>query len=128
MEYKNYIAHIEYDAQADIFGSGSKRLICLFKYLIIIFMKQYIQITCRHCGSDDPVRNGHSPNGKQRYLCNNCKKSLRTEYSCNACKPGVREQIGKQTLNSSGVRDISRNLQISKNTVISELKKKILPG
>ena len=94
----------------------------------MIFMKQYIQIICRHCGSDDLARNGHSPNGKQRYLCNNCKKSFRTEYSYNACKPGIKEQIEKQTLNSSGVRDISRNPEISKNTVISELKKKILPG
>ena len=89
-------------------------------------MKQYIQINCRHCGCDDLVRNGHSPNGRQRYRCNNCKKSFRSEYSYNACKPGVKEQIEKQTLNSSGVRDISRNPEISKNTVISELKKKIL--
>jgi len=87
-------------------------------------MKQYIQITCRCCGSDDPVRNGHSPDGKQRYRCNNCKKSFRTEYFYNACKPGVKEQIEKQTLNSSGIRDISRNPEISKNTVISGLKKK----
>ena len=42
----------------------------------------------------------------------------------NACRPGVKEQIEKQTLNSSGVRDISRNLGIAKGTVISELKKK----
>ena len=36
---------------------------------------------------------------------------------------GIKEQIEKQTLNSSGVIDISRNLGISENTVISELKK-----
>ncbi|WP_369692235.1 IS1-like element transposase [Desulfonema ishimotonii] len=41
----------------------------------------------------------------------------------NAWKPGVKEQIEVQTLNSSGVRDISRNIGISKSTVISELKK-----
>jgi hypothetical protein len=31
-----------------------------------------------------------------------------------------------QTLNSGGVRDISRTLAVSRNTVISELRKKIL--
>jgi len=87
-------------------------------------MEQYIQIICRYCGSKDLVKNGHSGNGTQRYRCNNCKKSFRTEYSCNARKPGVKEQIGKQTLNSSGIRDTGRNLEISKNTVISELKKR----
>ena len=88
-------------------------------------MKQYIKIICRHCGSDDLVKNGHSENATQRYRCSHCKKSFQTEYSYNAWKPGVKEQIEKQTLNSSGVRDISRNLGISKNTVIADLKKKL---
>ena len=86
-------------------------------------MKQYIQIKCRYCESADLVKNGRSENGKQRYLCNNCKKSFITEYSHNAWKPGVKERIEAQTLNSAGVRDISGNLEISKSTVISELKK-----
>ncbi|MGE0083153.1 MAG: IS1-like element transposase [Desulfococcaceae bacterium] len=88
-------------------------------------MKQYIKIFCPHCGKDDLVKNGHSENGTQRYRCNQCKKSFQTAYSYNARRPGIKEQIGKQTLNSSGVRDISRNLSISRNTVISELKKKL---
>jgi hypothetical protein len=41
----------------------------------------------------------------------------------NARKQGIKEQIAVLTLNSSGVRTISRILKISKNTVISELKK-----
>ena len=86
-------------------------------------MKQYILINCRYCESDDLVKNGHSENGTQRYWCNSCKRSFQTQYSYNAWKPEVKEQIEQQTLNSSGVRDISRNLKISKSTVTSELKK-----
>jgi len=89
------------------------------------FMKQYIKITCRSCGRDKLVKNGHSRNGTQRYLCRSCGKSFQTDYSYNAWRPGVKEQIETQTLNSSGVRDISRNLGISTDTVISELKKKL---
>jgi transposase-like protein len=70
------------------------------------------------------VKNGHSENGTQRFLCKSCKKSFQLDYAYNAWRPGVKEQIETQTLNSSGVRDISRNLGISKSTVISELKKK----
>ena len=87
-------------------------------------MKQYIEIKCRHCGADDLVKNGRSENGTQRYRCKKCGKSFQHEYTYNAWKPGIKEQIEKQTLNSGGVRDISRNLNISKDTVISELRKK----
>ena len=86
-------------------------------------MKQYIELNCPRCGKNHIVKNGHSENGTQRYSCKICKKSFQVEYAYNACKPGVKDQIIKQTLNSSGVRDISRNLEISRNTVVSELKK-----
>ncbi|MGR0480192.1 MAG: transposase-like zinc-binding domain-containing protein [Candidatus Electronema sp. V4] len=90
-------------------------------------MKQYIEIKCRHCGAEDLVKNGLIENGTQRYRCNKCKKSFQHDYTYNAWKPGVKEQIEMQTLNSGGVRDISRTLDISKSTVISELRKKIQP-
>lgn len=88
-------------------------------------MKQYIEITCRYCGADDIAKNGRSENGAQRYCCGGCGRSFQHEYTYNAWKPGVKEQIEKQTLNSSGIRDIGRNLGISPNTVVSELKKKL---
>ena len=89
-------------------------------------MKQYIQIECPFCQSDDLVKNGHSENGTQRYRCKLCRKSFQREYLYRAWLPEVKQQIEEQTLNSSGIRDISRNLGIAKNTVIAELKKKPL--
>lgn len=87
-------------------------------------MKQYIQLYCPHCHHDDLVKNGHSENGTQRYLCKGCERSFQWEYTYNAWVPEVKEQIETQTLNGSGVRDVSRNLGISRSTVIAELKKK----
>ena len=86
-------------------------------------MQHYHVVTCIFCNSDDLVKNGHSENSTQRWLCNKCKKSFQLEYTYNAWKPGIKEQIKELTLNSSGVRDISRTLHINKNTVIAELKK-----
>ena len=37
--------------------------------------------------------------------------------------PAVKEQIVEMSLNGSGIRDISRVLQVSTRTVIGELKK-----
>ncbi len=89
-------------------------------------MKQSKQIFCPHCQSGDLIKNGHSENGTQRFRCNVCKKSFQTDYSYNAWKPGIKQKIDDQTLNSSGIRDIARNLGINKNTVIAHLKKRNL--
>ena len=87
-------------------------------------MQHYKQINCPQCTAKDLVKNGHSENGTQRYLCKSCGKSFQADYTYNAWQPGIKAQIDKQTLNSSGVRDISRNLKIAKGTVIKHLKKK----
>ena len=79
---------------------------------------------CRFCQSENLSKNGHRSNGTQRWRCNQCHKSFQLDYVYNANKPGVKEQIWELTLNSSGVRDISRTLKIAKGTVIADLKKK----
>ena len=89
-------------------------------------MKQFVQICCPSCESDDLVKNGHSENGTQRYRCKQCRRSFQWDYRYKAWEPGIKEQITEQTLNGSGVRDISRNLGIAKQTVSAELKKKPL--
>jgi transposase-like protein len=86
-------------------------------------MIHHKELLCPHCSSNDLVKNGKSPNGTQRWRCNQCKKSFRYEYRYNACKPGVQETIIEMTLNGSGIRDIGRVLKISKDTVCSVLKK-----
>lgn len=88
-------------------------------------MIHYKILSCPFCDKDDLVKNGHSENGTQRWHCNTCKKNFQYDYSYNAYKPGIKEQIIELTMNSSGIRDISRTLQINKNTVISELKKNV---
>ncbi len=87
-------------------------------------MQHYQQIECPQCGSNDLVKNGLSPNKTQRWRCNKCKKSFQLSYTYKANEPGIKEKIDSQTLNSSGVRDIARNLGINPNTVCSHLKKK----
>jgi len=86
-------------------------------------MEHKQNILCPHCGGKNLQKNGHRPNGDQRWRCNECRKSFQQYYRYNARKHGVKEQIVELTLNSSGVRDISRILKISRNTVSAELKK-----
>lgn len=91
-------------------------------------MKHYKIISCPSCKATNLKKNGRSSKGTQRYLCKSCKKSFREHYSYNACKPGMKEKIDKQILNSGGVRDTARVLNISKDTVVAHLKKKSKTG
>jgi transposase-like protein len=86
-------------------------------------MIHYQTIQCTHCAGTNLYKNGKGKNGTQRWYCRECKKYFRLAYCYNACKVGTKEKILELTLNSSGVRDIGRVLQISKDTVVSVLKK-----
>ena len=70
---------------------------------------------------------GKNRQGKQRYQCHaeNClKKTFILDYENKGYLPEIKKRIIEMTLNGSGIRDISRVLGISMNTVMSELKKK----
>ncbi len=90
-----------------------------------------IPVQCPHCDSDQVVKRGKSTEGKQRYLCQNEACSHQTfilEYSYRGRAPEVKQQIVDMALNGSGIRDTARVLGISKDTVLSELKKKKVPS
>ncbi|MGE0087047.1 MAG: hypothetical protein AB7S75_21805, partial [Desulfococcaceae bacterium] len=57
----------------------------------------YMMINVKSINLTHYPKNGHSENGKQRYRCNNCKKSFQTEYRYNAWQPGVKDQTETQT-------------------------------
>lgn len=76
-----------------------------------------IEIYCPKCQSLNLVKNGKTANKKQKYLCRNCRKQFITDYTYQGCRPFIRSLILRMTLNSSGIRDISRVLRISTNTV-----------
>jgi len=87
-------------------------------------------IKCPLCDSTKISKNGKDVHGKQRYICNNkeCNgKSFMLEYTYNGWKPGINEQIIDMAANSSGIRDTSRVLKISKQKVQDTLKKHRMP-
>ncbi|MGR5377210.1 IS1 family transposase [Vibrio harveyi] len=79
---------------------------------------------CRFCNKTEPVRkqgNGHS--GFPRFRCIECRKSFQLDYVYEAYKPDVKEKIVDMAMNSSGVRETARVLNVAYNTVLSTLKK-----
>ena len=88
-----------------------------------------IPVRCPHCGNDQVVKRGKTENAKQRYLCQQPECPAHTfilDYDYQGYLPEVKKRIIDMALNGSGIRDTARVLEISPNTVISELKKKNL--
>ena len=83
-----------------------------------------ILVKCIHCGSKEVIKFGANPKGKQRFRCKRCEKTFQEEYVNNGAKPETKQRILNMSVNGSGIRDISRVLDISTDTVISVLKKR----
>lgn len=89
-------------------------------------MTCYQEIACPDCGSHQVVKAGYSASGERRYRCDNAAcptKSFMLLYRYKAYQPGIKETVVEMAINSSGIRDTARVLGISKNTVVSTLKK-----
>lgn len=85
----------------------------------------YEQITCPDCSSFNLKKNGKTKNKKQKYWCKNCHKQFITDYTYQGCRRFIRSLIVPMTLNNAGIRDISRVLHISVNTVLNEIRKAV---
>lgn len=81
-------------------------------------------ITCSHCGSDDIVKNGFAPNGKQKYLCHTCARQSREDPSPNGYTEERKEEILRAYQERSSLRGLSRTFGVSPTTVLDWLKKR----
>ena len=82
-----------------------------------------ITVECPHCGSDQLVRNGRAPNGKQRYLCRACQKQSREHPTPHAYPQERREEILRAYEERSSLRGLERTFGVSRHTVIGWIKK-----
>ena len=84
-------------------------------------------VHCPACDGIQVIKHGKTPEGKQRYRCQDqeCKRStFIREYSYAGLLPKVKQQICDMAINGSGIRDTARVLGVSQKTVIDTLKKK----
>ena len=81
-------------------------------------------VSCYHCGSENIVRNGKAPNGKQKYLCRDCGRQSRDEDpASSAYPPERREEILRAYQERSSLRGLTRTFGVARNTVTRWLKK-----
>ena len=80
------------------------------------------EISCPKCSSTKIKKNGRTATCKQRYSCKNCGRQFITTYTYLGRSESVRELIVPMTLNGCGVRDFTRVLLVSPNTVLKTLR------
>ncbi|TMC14592.1 MAG: IS1 family transposase [Chloroflexi bacterium] len=83
-----------------------------------------ITVRCSYCGSDKLKRNGHAPNGKQRYYCKDCKKQSRENPTPYVYPEERREEILRAYQERSSLRGLTRTFGVARNTVSKWIKKK----
>jgi IS1 family transposase/transposase-like protein len=83
----------------------------------------YEEVACPRCSSLNVKKNGITAQQKQRYRCKDCERQFISDYTYQAYKAEVRSLVLPMTMNGSGIRDISRVLRISTNTVLRLIRK-----
>ncbi len=79
-------------------------------------------VTCPYCQSAHLTKRGKTDTGKQRYRCQN-PTCPHLSFLLN---PACKGQIIDMAPNGSGIRNTARVLGVSTDTVLSELKKRIV--
>ncbi len=83
-----------------------------------------ITVLCQHCQSQNIIRYGLAPNGKQRYLCRDCGRRSRNNPGTNAYSAEEREQILRAYDERSSLRGLTRTFGVARNTVTTWIKKR----
>ncbi len=83
-----------------------------------------IILQCPNCGSDALVRDGHAPNGKQKYRCRACGRRSRENPTPNIYPEARHEEIQHAYQERSSLRGLTRTFGVSRATVSSWAQKK----
>ena len=83
-----------------------------------------ITLTCPHCTSENLVKFGFAPDGRQRYRCKTCGKQHREKPRTNAYPEQQREMIIKASQERSSLRGLQRTFGVERHTISKWIKKK----
>ena len=82
-------------------------------------------VSCPKCTGNNIAKNGKSAKGEQRYICKDescAGKSFKLEYTYNGWKADIGEKILNIRIDDIGIRDIAKELGVSKQKVQETLK------
>lgn len=78
---------------------------------------------CYHCGGEKVVKSGKTRNGKQRFKCRACGRSLRENVQSQGYSEERKEEILRAYHERTSLRGLTRIFGVSRQSVSSWLKK-----
>jgi transposase-like protein len=78
---------------------------------------------CYHCESEKVVKSGKTRNGKQRFKCRECGRSLRENPQSQGYSDERKEEILRAYQERTSLRGLTRIFGVSRQSVTSWLKK-----
>lgn len=84
-----------------------------------------ITLTCPHCHSEDLLKYGFAPDGRQRYKCKTCGKQHRENPRSNAYTDQEKQTILNAHQERSSLRGLTRTFGVSRQTVSKWIKKRL---
>jgi transposase-like protein len=81
-------------------------------------------VSCPHCQGSEVVRNGKTPDGRQRFRCRECGRRSTADAGPQGYPDEQRELILRAYQERSSLRGLTRTFGVSRNTVTSWFKKK----
>jgi len=82
-----------------------------------------LTLTCLRCGSQNLIRHGKAPNGKQKYRCKDCGQNSRQDPASRAHDPVFRARVLATYHERSSQRGVCRVFGIGRQTLATWLKK-----
>ena len=83
-----------------------------------------IAVSCCHCQSTNLVRNGKTPDGRQRFRCHDCQRRSTADPRPNGYPEAQRDLILRASQERASLRGVARTFGVARNTVARWLKKK----
>ena len=78
---------------------------------------------CYHCSSNRVRKHGQTRNGKQRFKCTSCGRSLRENPQDHVYSEKRKEEILRAYSERTSLRGLTRIFGVSRQTVTAWLKK-----
>ena len=89
----------------------------------MVYRDRLCAMECYHCGSGRVVKSGQTRNGKQRFECRGCGRTLRQNPQSQSYSQERKAEILRAYEERSSLRGLERTFGVSRHTVSSWLKK-----
>lgn len=74
---------------------------------------------CKHCGSEDSVKDGKNPSGSEKYFCKTCQRNFTPQPNRNGYSADTQQAAVQMYVDGVNYRRIGRILGVAHGSVVN---------